>query len=71
MLYPQTLAAAATARAEVHWDEASTDEEESEEVLEMTEGEDNVELSGNSVLYCAMTGDIVPLISKQEMCLSE
>ena len=36
------------ARAEVHWDEASTDGEESEEELEMTEGEDNVELDGNS-----------------------
>ena len=32
-----------TARAEVHWDEASTDGEVSEE-LEMTEGEDNMEL---------------------------
>ena len=36
------------ARAEVHWDEASTDGEELEEELEMTEGEDNVELDGNS-----------------------
>ena len=51
-----------TARAEVHWDEASTDGEESEEELEMTEGEDNVELSGNSGFYCAMTGNVVPLI---------
>ena len=39
------------ARAEVHWDEASADGEESEEGLEMTEGEDNVELGGNSGLY--------------------
>ena len=45
MLHPQTTAAAA--RAEVRWDGASTDDEESEEELEMTEGEDNVELSGN------------------------
>ena len=53
------------ARAEVHWDEASTDGEESEEELEMTEGEDNVELHGsNSGLYYAMTGDVVPLIDK-------
>ena len=51
-------------RAEVHWDEASTDGEESEEELEMTEGEDNVELDGNSGLYYAMTGDAVPLIDK-------
>ena len=28
----------------------------------MTEGEDNVELGGNSSLYYAMTGDGVPLI---------
>ena len=53
-----------TARAEVHWDEASTDGEESEEGLEMTEGEDNVELSGNSGRYCAMTGNIAPLIDE-------
>lgn len=35
--------AAVTARAEVLWDEASTDGGESEE-LEITKGEDNVEL---------------------------
>ena len=53
------------ARAEVHWDEASTDGEESEVELEMTEGEDNVELGGsNSGLYYAKTGDVVPLIDK-------
>ena len=52
------------ARAEVHWDEASTDGEESEEELEMTEDEDNVELSGNSGLYYIITGDIVILISE-------
>ena len=53
------------ARAEVHWDEASTDGEESEEELEMTEGKDNVELGGsNSGLYYAMTGDVVPLTDK-------
>ena len=69
MLRPQT--AAATARAEVRWDEASTDEEESEEELEMTEGEDNVRLSGNLGLYCAMTCDVVPLIDGQEMHLRE
>ena len=46
------------ARAEVHCDEASTDGEESEEELEMTEGEDNVELGGNSGLYYAITGDV-------------
>ena len=40
MLYLWT--AAATARAEVIWDEASTDGEVSEEELEVTEGEDNV-----------------------------
>ena len=67
MLRPQTTAA--TARAEVRRDEASTDEEESEEVLEMTGGDD-VELSGNSDLYCAMTGDVVSLI-EQEMHLGE
>ena len=49
------------ARAEVYWDEAGTDGEEAEEELEMTEGEDNVELGGNSGLYSAMTGDVVPL----------
>ena len=32
----------------------------------MTEGDDNVELSGNSGLYCAMTGGVVPLIDEQE-----
>ena len=37
----------------------------------MTEGEDNVELSGNSGLYCAMIGDVVPLVDDQEMHLSE
>ena len=68
LLRPQT--AAATSRAEVRWDEASTDEEESEEELEMTEGEDDVELSGNSDLYCAMTGDVVSLI-EQEIHLRE
>ena len=31
----------------------------------MAGGEDNVELSGNSGLCCAMTGDIVPLIREQ------
>ena len=35
------------ARAEVYWDEANTDREESEGELEMTEGEDNVGLGGN------------------------
>ena len=45
--------------------------EESEKELEMTEGEDNVELIGNSGLYCAMTGDMFPLIDEQEMRLSE
>ena len=69
--YPQTPAAAATAGAEVHWDEACTDGEELEEELEMIEDEDNVELIGNSGLYCAMTGDIFPLIDEQEMRLSE
>ena len=53
-----------TARAEVHWDEASTDGEESEAGLEMTEGEDNVELSGNSGLYCAIPGNIASLIDE-------
>ena len=59
MLRPQTArpqTAAATARGEIHWDEASTDGEELEEELEMTEGKENVELSGNSglyVLYCS------------------
>ena len=33
-----------TARAGIHWDEASADGEGSEEELEMTEGEDNMEL---------------------------
>ena len=42
-LHPQTAA-----RTEVHWDEASTDEKESEEELERGY---NVELSGNSGLY--------------------
>ena len=63
--------ATAAARAEVHWDEASTDGEESDEELGMTKGEDNVELSGNSGLYCAVTGDVVPLIDDQGMHLSE
>ena len=62
LLRPQT--ATANARAEVHWDEASTDGEESEEGLEMTEVEDNVELSGNLGLNYAMTGDVVPLIDE-------
>ena len=65
MLHPQT--AAVTPRAQVHRDEANMDGEESEE--EMTEGEDNVELSGNSGLYCAMAGDVVPLIDEQEVDL--
>ena len=42
LLHSQTAMATAT-RAEVHWDEASTDGEESEEGLEMTEGEDDME----------------------------
>ena len=46
MLRPQT--AAATPMAEVHWDEASTDGEEPK--AKMTEGGDNVELSGKSGL---------------------
>lgn len=50
----RSLTAATTARTEVHWDEAGTNGE-SEEELEMTEGEDNVELSGNSGPYCAVT----------------
>ena len=62
MLHPQT--AAATARGEVHWDEESTVGVESEEELEMTEGEDNVELSGKPGLHCAMTGDLVALIDE-------
>ena len=38
---------------------------ESEEELEKTEDEDNVELSGNSGLYyCTITGDVVPLIGE-------
>ena len=45
MLHPQT--AAATPMAEVHWDEAST---EGEGPKAMTEGGDNVELSGKSGL---------------------
>ena len=61
------------ARAEVHWDDASTDGEEPEEELGMTGRRDNVELLayGNSGLYNAMTGDVVPLIDKHEMHLSE
>ena len=43
------------ARAEAHWDEAGTDGEESEEDLEITEGEDNVEFDGNSGLHYSMT----------------
>ena len=54
------------ARAEVHWDEASTDGEESEEELKMTEGEDNVELDGNLGLYCAKTGDEWVLQCRQQ-----
>ena len=30
----------------------------------MTEGEDNVELGGNSGLHCAMASSVVPLIDK-------
>ena len=40
---------------------APTNGEKSDEELEMTEGEDNAELSGNSGLYCAVTGDVAPL----------
>ena len=47
-LHPQT--AVVTPRAGAHWDEASTDGEESEEELEMSEGEHNVESGGNSDL---------------------
>ena len=61
-LRPQT--AVATPRAEEHWGGASTDEESGEK-LEMTEGEDNAELSGNSGLCCAMTGDIAPQLVKR------
>ena len=47
ILHRQPEATTGNARAEVHWDEASsTDGEESEEESEMTEDEDNVELSG-------------------------
>ena len=62
----------ASLREDVHWVEQSTDGEESEE-SEMTEGEDNVELCGNSGLYYAMTSNfnVVPLIDKQRMHLSE
>ena len=65
ILHRQPEATTGNARAEVHWDEASsTDGEESEEELEMTEDEDNVELSGNLGLHCAMTGNIVLLIDE-------
>ena len=47
------------------------DGEESEEELEMIEGENNVELSGNSGLRCAMAGDVVPLVDEQEVHLNE
>ena len=52
------------ARAKVDWDDASRDGEKSEEELEMTEGEDNVEfpVDGNSDLYYAMTDDAISLI---------
>ena len=69
LLHLQT--ATATDRAEIHWGGASTDGGESEEELKMTECEDNVEFSGNSGLYCAITGDVVPLIDGQEVQLSE
>ena len=64
LLHPQT--AAATAGAEVHWDEESTDGEEPEEELE---GEDYVELNGKSGLCRAMTGDATPLIGEQDVRL--
>ena len=47
-LRPQT--AVVTPRAGAHWDGASTDGEELEEELEMSEGEHNVESGGNSDL---------------------
>ena len=53
------------ARIEVHWDEVSMDGEGSEEKPETTEDEDNVEVGGNSGLYYAMTGDVVPLIDNR------
>ena len=59
---PQT--SVASARAGVHWGEASADGAESEEELEMAEGERNVELGGNPGLYCAMARDIVSLIDE-------
>lgn len=42
--------AAVTARAEIHWDETSSDRDDSEEELEMTEDEDGVRLGGGSGL---------------------
>ena len=54
----------------MHWDEQSTGGEESEEGLEMTAGQDNVELSGNLGLYHAIARDVAPLIDEQEMHLS-
>ena len=46
---------------------------ESEAVLEITEGEDNMGLCGNSGLCYAMTGNlnVVPLIDKKKMHLRE
>ena len=52
LLHPPTAV-----RADVYCDETSTDGEESEEVLEMTEGEDDVELNviqASTVLWLAM-----------------
>ena len=37
----------------------------------MKEGQDNVELSGNSSLYYAITGDVIPLVDEREMHSSE
>ena len=51
--------ATVTAGAEVHWDEASAGGDGSGEELETTEGEENVELDGNSShdWWCSLTND--------------
>ena len=48
----------------MRWGGQSTDGEEPEEVLEMAEGEDNVESDNNPSLYYAMNGNfnVVPQI---------
>ena len=64
--YWQTGAVMVAARAQVYLDQASTEWDESEVELEMT---DNVKLDGNSGCYSTMTGDAVLPIDESQMYL--